>query len=144
MNESRTAVVVEFSKPVEKATAANVAHYAFEPAFTVARAESLERNPRIVVLTLATPIADPEGLVLLAHGVRDRAAAANPMAGVQRVPVQATSLLLHYSLNEERGNRVPDSSGNGRDSQLEGEGVWLPMEGKTGGEIGRASWRERV
>lgn len=142
-NQSRTAVMVEFSKPVEKETAENVTHYAFAPAVELARAESLDRNPRIVLLSLSEPLPEDEALTLAVHGVRDRAAGANPMTGIQRVPVRATSLLLHYSLNEERGDRVSDSSGNGRDGQLEGEGVWLPMEGKTGGALlfdGRRVW----
>jgi hypothetical protein len=143
MNESRTAVMVEFSKPVEKETAEDVAHYAFEPTAVLARAESLERNPCIVLLSLSETLPEDEALTLAVHGVRDRAAAANPMAGIQRVPVGATGLLLHYSLDEERGDRVSDSSGNGRDAQLEGEGVWLPREGKVGGALlldGRRVW----
>ena len=142
-NGSRTVVVVEFSKPVEKETAENVTHYAFAPAVGLTRAESLERNPRIVLLSLSEPLPEDEGLTLAVYGVRDRAAAANPMAGVQRVPVRASHLLLHYSLDEERGDRVSDSSGNGRDGRLEGEGIWLPTEGMVGGALlfdGRRVW----
>ena len=106
----KTKIVVTFSKPIDRASAENPAHYTLAPAIGIASAK-LGTDPRTVTLLTQDLLVDGVSYALAFNHIVDCARKPNPLPAETHAGFQTTALVAHWKMNEGNGKTLADSSG---------------------------------
>ena len=102
-----SAVTLQFSEPLERASAENTANYTLSPAGSVQSA-ALSADARTVTLTLAAPLAADSMPTLALNGIKDQSPAANAIASGTTHPVEIAKPVF-----ERKDAQTFDGKGDG-------------------------------
>ncbi|NLX95007.1 MAG: hypothetical protein GXY83_02405 [Rhodopirellula sp.] len=136
-------VWLHFSKPLDPATAGLAANYRIDHEAQVLGAE-VAPDPVFVRLRVS-PLTRNTTYRLTVGGVTDTAAARNPIPTGTSTTFCADPLVLHYTMDQTKGDTVVDASGSGRHARLKGSAAWTPKDGRMGGALlldGKDSYAE--
>jgi len=126
-------VWLQLSEPADPTTAGLATNYRIDQGVRVLGAESMPDSTfvrlRVSSLTQGTTYR------LTVNGVRDTAAARNPVPKDTQATFLMDQMVLHYTMDMTDGDTVIDASGNGRHARLKGDAAWSPTGGRIGGAL---------
>jgi alpha-galactosidase len=115
-------VAVTFSEPVQRAGAQTASNYVID---RQVRVVSAALDPDLCTVILATSeLSEGVEYTLAVSGVRDVARKANAVAPDSRKAFRYEAMLAHWRLDDGKGDRAFDSSGNGNHGTLRGGPAW--------------------